>query len=249
MKDKGPSSHLQAPVRSVLTSSWVDGPGNRAAIFLQGCNYNCLYCHNPETIDPDSLADCRGLLSPEDLLDQLADCRPFIRGLTLSGGECMGHPAFVAAVCQGAKEWFGPDFSCLLDSNGSLPFDGVLPYVDGVLLDVKASDEKRHLALTGAPLAPVLGNLTLLAEQGKLAEVRTVIFKDAREGEACIRLVANLLSQASPGALPVAYRLIRYRPRGVRPAYLRQLQVPGGDTMEALACLATSLGFEPVVVI
>ena len=30
--------------------SWVDGPGNRFAVFLQGCNLDCLACHNPHTI-------------------------------------------------------------------------------------------------------------------------------------------------------------------------------------------------------
>jgi pyruvate formate lyase activating enzyme len=36
-------------VASILTSSFVDGPGNRAVVFLQGCNLDCLYCHNPYT--------------------------------------------------------------------------------------------------------------------------------------------------------------------------------------------------------
>ncbi len=36
-------------VTSVLTSSFVDGPGNRAVVFLQGCNLHCRYCHNPYT--------------------------------------------------------------------------------------------------------------------------------------------------------------------------------------------------------
>lgn len=40
-----------ALVNKILQSSSVDGPGNRMAIFLQGCNFNCLYCHNPETIN------------------------------------------------------------------------------------------------------------------------------------------------------------------------------------------------------
>lgn len=37
-------------VNKIIPFSNVDGPGNRFAIFLQGCNLNCLYCHNPETI-------------------------------------------------------------------------------------------------------------------------------------------------------------------------------------------------------
>ena len=40
-----------APVNKIIPSSFVDGPGNRTAIFLQGCNQHCLYCHNPETIN------------------------------------------------------------------------------------------------------------------------------------------------------------------------------------------------------
>ncbi|SET09559.1 YjjW family glycine radical enzyme activase [Anaerobranca gottschalkii] len=38
-------------VTKIIPFSFVDGPGNRMAIFLQGCNFNCGYCHNPETIN------------------------------------------------------------------------------------------------------------------------------------------------------------------------------------------------------
>jgi len=37
-------------VNKILPFSSVDGIGNRTVIFLQGCDFNCLYCHNPETI-------------------------------------------------------------------------------------------------------------------------------------------------------------------------------------------------------
>ena len=41
-------------INKILNFSSVDGPGNRLVVFTQGCNFNCLYCHNPETIDFNS---------------------------------------------------------------------------------------------------------------------------------------------------------------------------------------------------
>lgn len=41
----------KAIVNRVIPFSNVDGPGNRLAIFFQGCNISCVYCHNPETIN------------------------------------------------------------------------------------------------------------------------------------------------------------------------------------------------------
>jgi YjjW family glycine radical enzyme activase len=37
-------------IAATLTFSAVDGPGNRYVIFLQGCNFDCVACHNPSTI-------------------------------------------------------------------------------------------------------------------------------------------------------------------------------------------------------
>jgi pyruvate formate lyase activating enzyme len=39
--------------------SAVDGPGNRFVVFLQGCNFNCIACQNPHTINEcDSCGIC-----------------------------------------------------------------------------------------------------------------------------------------------------------------------------------------------
>lgn len=39
----------KALINRILPLSFIDGPSSRMAIFLQGCNLKCQYCHNPET--------------------------------------------------------------------------------------------------------------------------------------------------------------------------------------------------------
>ncbi len=48
----------KAIVNKIIKNSFIDGPGSRLVIFLQGCNMKCLYCHNPET---QNLCDNCGL--------------------------------------------------------------------------------------------------------------------------------------------------------------------------------------------
>ncbi|MCP3943772.1 MAG: YjjW family glycine radical enzyme activase [Desulfobacteraceae bacterium] len=40
-----------AYINKTISFSAVDGPGNRMAIFFQGCQFDCIYCHNSETIN------------------------------------------------------------------------------------------------------------------------------------------------------------------------------------------------------
>jgi YjjW family glycine radical enzyme activase len=56
----GPATGL---VTDIIEFSAVDGPGNRFVIFTQGCNLDCVACHNPYTINPcidcgDCVASC-----------------------------------------------------------------------------------------------------------------------------------------------------------------------------------------------
>ncbi len=40
---------MKAAINKMIPLSVVDGPGCRTAVFVQGCNIACAYCHNPET--------------------------------------------------------------------------------------------------------------------------------------------------------------------------------------------------------
>jgi pyruvate formate lyase activating enzyme len=49
----------QGHLNDVVRFSAVDGPGTRFVVLLQGCNFNCLACHKPHTINQcDSCGLC-----------------------------------------------------------------------------------------------------------------------------------------------------------------------------------------------
>lgn len=64
-------SGLLGHINRTIPFSVVDGPGSRYVIFLQGCNFDCIACHNPYTINEcDSCGVCVDQC-PEDALDLL----------------------------------------------------------------------------------------------------------------------------------------------------------------------------------
>lgn len=71
-----------ADINKIIPFSSVDGPGNRTAIFLQGCNFNCKYCHNPET---------------RNLCINCMDCLPVCTTAALSDKD--GKVIFAAEKC------------------------------------------------------------------------------------------------------------------------------------------------------
>ena len=278
-----------ALVNRILPFSSVDGPGNRTVFFLQGCNFNCGYCHNPETINvcnscgaclsacptgaiqlhdglvryqrviccacdaclracPRDASPKANVMQPEEALDILREHRPFIRGITVSGGECTLQRDFVLALFRGARQM---GLGTLLDSNGNYDFEldaELLGVTDGVMLDVKCVDPLAHHDLTGQSNQLVLKNLTFLASIGKLEEVRTVVVPDVLPNEDTVRGVCALLAPFWTAGAPIGYKLLRFRPLGVRAGY-RAVPMPNDETMEQLRAIALQAGCKRVLVL
>ncbi|MBQ1483575.1 MAG: YjjW family glycine radical enzyme activase [Erysipelotrichaceae bacterium] len=278
----------RAPVNKIIRSSIVDGPGNRTAVFFQSCNFNCRYCHNPETIhmcvhcgrctescpagalrmaegkvvwDKEKCVSCDTCIKvcPNDaspkitymsaaqIWEEIEDDLPFIRGITVSGGECTLQRDTVVELFRLAKQ---NGLTTLLDSNGSYDFQNdleLLEVSDGVMLDVKADCEERHRWLTGQSISTVLFNLDYLAKMNKLEEVRTVCIPGALENEKTISKVAEILSPYLKEK-DIRYKLIKYRHFGVREKY-QDFRQPDEEYMEHLKELALEKGFRNIVII
>lgn len=237
-----------ALVRKIIAQSTVDGPGNRTAIFLQGCNIRCAYCHNPET---QAMQDAEATeMSVAEVMTEVRKGIPFIRGITVSGGECMLQAEFLTelfnAVKALAKEVHHP-LTCLIDSNGTLPFaryPQLMEVCDGVMLDVKAWDSETYHLLTQARNDEVVKeNLVWLLQHHLLTEVRIVCLPGKVDVEQILRNIAKTSDSIGEKA-PV--RLLRFRPHGVIGEFAGH-PMPSDEQMAEYADLAASLGLTATV--
>lgn len=240
---------MKARVNKIIPFSSVDGPGNRTAIFLQGCNINCLYCHNPETRDKYGNPEITTVteMSADEVLEKVKKQIPFVRGITVSGGECMLQPDFLTELFTKTKML---GLSTMIDTNGTIGFadkQDLLAVTDGVLLDIKAFDSDTHRKITGAGNENVLANARFLASIGKLEEIRCVICPSLYDGRQSVKAIGELmLDLYKPDSFH--YKLISYRPMGVRAEYAHML-TPGTDYMNELAGMLSEMGYEKTIIV
>ncbi len=204
-------------VADVVPFSWVDGPGNRYVLFLQGCNFGCTACHNPHTI-PLATPRARVVSVPE-MLDEVRRVRRFLSGVTVSGGEATLQPHFVRDLFTAVKDDVElGDLTTFVDSNGSASrevWDLLLPVTDGVMVDLKALDPGVHLELTGSGNDEVLATIRHLAERARLYEVRLLLVPGINDSVEQLQRTADWLLSVDP-ALRV--KAIGFRRHGARAA-------------------------------
>ena len=73
-------------VHSIETFGTHDGPGIRMVVFLQGCQFRCVYCANPDTLDVKG----GRMTDIEEIVRRAIRQKPYFGkggGVTVSGGE------------------------------------------------------------------------------------------------------------------------------------------------------------------
>ncbi|MDX7841877.1 YjjW family glycine radical enzyme activase [Aeromonas caviae] len=189
-------------------------------------------------------------MSVAEVLALLRRYGPLLTGITVSGGEATTQLPFVIALFTAIKA--APDLArltCLLDSNGSLGETGwqrLLPVLDGAMIDLKGWHEPVHLALTGRGRERVLVSLQLLAQAGKLAEVRLLMVPGRSDFLDATGALEEALTTFLLSLGPVPIRLNGFRHHGVRGEALSWPEAGSAD-LTVLANALKAKGFGSVM--
>ena len=199
----------------------------------------CVGCDTCIHVCPHKASPKIEWLTPSDVFDTVHSYQPFIRGITVSGGECMLHPEWMRELFERCRE---AGLGTLIDSNGCIPFnkhEDLLDVADGVMLDVKAWEPDVFHRLTFGDVSTVKANLSFLAEHDKIEELRIVVVPDWNDPEATIDGIAQTLGER---VASTKLKLIKFRPFGVV-GKLAEAASPTDERMAELEERAHAAGF------
>jgi len=219
-----------APVFEIF--SGVQGEGTcvgRRQVFVRlcGCNRRCFYCDTQSAIlpVPECLVEQRpgsgeflrfeNPLSVSQVADAVAaldDPKGLHHSASLTGGEPLVHPEFVAALCTALKERGLPVH---LETNGTLPeaLERVLDGVAHVAMDIKLASATGQATPWEAH-----DRFLSLALRGS-AEVKVVVCSDTTDDE--LARVAEIVDTQRVQA-PVVLQPVTPL-RGLRPPTAEQM--------------------------
>lgn len=232
-------------IAGLVPMSTVDWPDHlTATVFLQGCPWNCFYCHNQELIPTRT----PGAVEWAEVRALLARRRGLLDGVVLTGGEALRQDALADAAAE-VREM---GFQVGLHTAGMYPNrlrDLVAAgLVDWVGLDVKALPE-HYEAVVGRPNAAekVRESLQVLLDAAAHAdaehpapdfEVRTTVVPGDVTAEDAFE-VARRVHEAGARV----YALQQARPEGTTGEF--QTTAPGWDAeCERLAARIEALGWD-----
>jgi len=181
-------------IHSIETFGTHEGPGIRLVIFLQGCNLNCAYCHNPDTIN---LAGGREMSIP-DIIALLDEQKPYFSnggGLTISGGEPTLQAKELIKLFTKVKQ---AGYHTALDTNGTILSEDVkelLTLTDLALIDLKHFDNTWHRKLTGQSNKTIFKTIEFREQSQKTFWIRYVLVPGWTDQIESLELMAKYLSQ------------------------------------------------------
>jgi pyruvate formate lyase activating enzyme len=223
-------------LHSFTTGSTVDGPGVRVVAWTSGCQFRCLYCHNPDTWNMTNGIPVTLGKATEELRKYRTGLKVMAGGFTLSGGEPLMQDRFAVKLLTAAQAM---GIHTALDTNGSLGTrltDAELESIDLVLLDIKTWDAERHRQVTGMEVGPVLDFARRLAARKRPVWLRFVLVPgltdDAENITKIARFSGGLGNVDRVDVLPF-HQMGRFKWKELKLSYaLENIQPPTSEAVE-----------------
>lgn len=181
-------------VHSFTTGSTVDGPGVRVVAWTAGCQWRCLYCHNPDTWNLMNGMPVTIERAAEELRKYRRGLKLMSGGFTLSGGEPLMQDRFAVRLFTAAKAM---GIHTAVETNGFLGerlTDEELEKIDLVLLGIKTWGAEKHRHLTGKDIEPTLDFARRLAARKRPIWVRFVLAPGLTDNPADLTQMAKFIA-------------------------------------------------------
>ena len=159
-------------IHSFTTGSAVDGPGVRLVAWLTGCQFKCVYCHNPDTWKLTNGMPVPLARAVEVVNQYRNSLRTMKGGLTISGGEPLIQYRFLSKLFPAIKKI---GVHTALETNGYLGerlTDKDLSSIDLVMLGLKAIEPDLHRRLTSMDNKFALSHGVLCCERSLENSIR-----------------------------------------------------------------------------
>jgi len=181
-------------LHSFTTGSTVDGPGVRVVGWTAGCQWRCLYCHNPDTWNMMNGMAVTLEGAAEELRKYRHGLKTMSGGFTLSGGEPLMQDRFAVKLLTAAQAM---GIHTAVETNGFLGTrlsDEELEKIDLVLLGIKTWGLEKHRRLTGKDIEPTLKFARRLATRRRPIWVRFVLVPGLTDDSDDLREMAQFIA-------------------------------------------------------
>jgi pyruvate formate lyase activating enzyme len=223
-------------IHSFTTGSAVDGPGVRIVAWLSGCQFRCVFCHNPDTWKVSNGTPVRLERAVEVVSQYRQGLRTMKGGLTISGGEPLIQYRFLSKLFPAVHE---RGIHTTLETNGYLGArltDNDLSSIDLVMLGLKAIEPDLHRRLTGMDTGPVHEFARRLAARKHPVWIRFVVVPgwtdNLEEIDRMAEFAASLGNVERVDVLPF-HQMGRFKWEKLGMDYkMRDAQPPSRETMD-----------------
>lgn len=203
------------PIKGLEKSSLIDYPGRvSAVIFLGGCNFRCLFCHNRELVlEQEKLHT----IPEQEVLDFLRERKKWLDGVVVTGGE----PTIYRELLEFLEKIKGLGYPVKLDTNGTNP-EMLKELIERGLVDYVAMDIKGPLgkydSICEVPVDTrnITDSINLIISAGVEHEFRSTILPTLHARED-VEEMAKMLKGARK------FCLQQFRPRNtLDPEFLKE---------------------------